>query len=56
VANVRRKTNITDLAKVHKVKAWKILLYKAFEEEDARSLEAIINIAEAENKMVMAND
>lgn len=56
MANVRRKTNIKDLANVHKVKAWKILLYKAFEEEDARSLEAIINIAESEHKMVMAND
>lgn len=41
-----RKTNISDRAKDYKVKAWKLLLYKGFEEEDARSLEAIINIAE----------
>lgn len=56
MANVRRKTNITDLAKVYKMKAWKLLLYKGFEEEDARSLEAIINIAEAENRRVLENE
>lgn len=53
MANIRRKTNIVDLAKVHKVKAWKILMFKAFEEEDARSLEAIINIAESDNREVI---
>ena len=50
MANVRRKTDIISLANCYKVKAFKLLLHKAFEEEDARSLEAIINIAETNNK------
>lgn len=42
-----RKTNIKAKASEYKVKAFKLLLYKGFEEEDAASLEAIINLAES---------
>ena len=46
MANVRRKSSVIEKAQVQKIRAWKLLMFKAFEEEDSRALEAIINIAE----------
>jgi hypothetical protein len=42
-----RTTNIKSKANEVKVKAWKILLSKALEEEETQALMAIIEIAES---------